>query len=231
MQYTFQFGDVFQYWPLLVQGAASTMAFSIATMALSLVLGTFGALARRSRHWPLRSLARLYVELIRNTPLLIQLFVLYFGLPTLGVRLSPNVASLLGLVVYNGAYATEIVRAGLQAIHKSQIEAGLSIGMSRSQVFYYVVARPALQKVYPALSSQFVLLMLGTSIISAIGGEELTSFSEQIQSANFRSLEVYIVCTFVYLGIALVLRGALRAIGTWLFAYDRVRPTAAVPAQ
>ncbi|HYZ63244.1 MAG TPA: amino acid ABC transporter permease [Acetobacteraceae bacterium] len=227
VQYTFQFGDVFQYWPLLVEGAASTIAFSVATMALSLVLGTLGAVARRSRHWPLRTLARLYVELIRNTPLLIQLFVLYFGLPSLGVRLSPNVASLVGLVVYNGAYATEILRAGLQAVHKSQIEAGLSIGMSRLQVFYYVVARPALQKVYPALSGQFVLLMLGTSVISAIGGEELTSFSEQIQSANFRSLEVYIVCMFVYLAMALLLRGALRAIGARLFAYRRLQSTAA----
>ena len=227
MQYTFQFGDVFQYWPLLVQGAAATIAFSLAAMALSLVLGTCGALARRSRHLALRSLARLYVELIRNTPLLIQLFVLYFGLPTIGVRLSPNFAALLGLVVYNGAYATEIVRAGLQAVHRSQIEAGLSIGMSRFQVFYYVVARPALQKVYPALSSQFVLLMLGTSIISAIGGEELTSFSEQIQSANFRSLEVYIVCMFVYLAMALALRAALRAIGAQLFGYRRLQPTAA----
>jgi polar amino acid transport system permease protein len=229
VQYTFHFGDVFEYWPLLVRGAISTLVFSIATMALSLVLGTFGALARRSASLPLRTLARLYVELIRNTPLLIQLFLLYFGLPSLGVRLSPDVASLLGLVIYNGAYATEILRAGLQAVHKSQIEAGLSIGMSRAQVFYYVVARPALEKVYPALSGQFVLLMLGTSIISAIGGEELTSFSEQIQSANFRSLEVYIVCMFVYLGMALLLRGALRVIGARLFDYRRLEIT--VPAR
>jgi polar amino acid transport system permease protein len=94
-------------------------------------------------------------------------------------------------------------------------------------VFYYVVAKPALQKVYPALSGQFVLLMLGTSIISAIGGEELTSFSEQIQSANFRSLEVYIVCMFVYLAMALLLRGALRAIGVRLFAYQQLQSRAA----
>jgi polar amino acid transport system permease protein len=221
MGYTFQFGDVFRYWPLLVEGSMATLAFSLAAMALSLVLGTAGALARRSRVAALRLTGRLYVELIRNTPLLIQLFILYFGLPSLGIRLPANVAALIGLVIYNGAYSTEILRAGIGAIHRSQVEAGLSIGMSRAQVGWYIMARPALEKVYPALSSQFVLLMLGTSIISAIGAEELTSFAEQIQSANFRSLEVYIVCAFVYLALALMLRAGLRLLGRRLFVYRR----------
>jgi polar amino acid transport system permease protein len=221
MRYTFQFGDVFHYWPLLVEGALATIGFSIMAMALSLVLGSMAAMASRSRHTPLRLAGRLYVELIRNTPLLIQLFLLFFGLPSLGIRLPANVAALIGLVIYNGAYNTEILRAGIQAVHRSQIEAGLSIGMSRLQVAWYIMARPALEKIYPALSSQFVLLMLGTSIISAIGAEELTSYAEQIQSANFRSLEVYIVCTFVYLGLALLLRAALRMVGGRLFRYRR----------
>ena len=224
MGYTFQFGDVLHYWPLLVEGVAATLAFTISTMALSLVLGTVAALCRRSRSITLRTTSRLFVELIRNTPLLVQLFILFFGLPAIGLRLPANVAALIGLVVYNGAYATEILRAGLQAIHPSQIEAGLSIGMSRTQVFFYVVARPALEKVYPALSSQFVLLMLGTSIISAIGAQELTSFGEQIQSANFRSLEVYVVCTVLYLILALALRLSLRLLGTRLFRYRTRRP-------
>ena len=225
MGYTFQFGDVFHYWPLLVEGVAATLAFSLLTMVFSLAIGTAAAMARRSRSLWLRLIGRLYVELIRNTPLLVQLFILFFGLPSIGIRLPANVAALIGLVIYNGAYATEIVRAGIAAVHRSQIEAGLSIGMSRMQVAYHIIARPALEKVYPALSSQFVLLMLGTSIISAIGAEELTSFGEQIQSANFRSLEVYIVCTFVYLAMSLLLRGGLRLVGMRLFGRHH-RPAA-----
>ena len=224
--YTFQFGDVLSYWPLLVKGALATLGFALAAMAFSLALGTFGALARRSRRQWLRGVGTAYVELIRNTPLLVQLFILYFGLPSLGIRLSPNTAALIGLSIYNGAYVTEILRAGIQAVHRSQIEAGLSIGMSRFQVFFYVVARPALEKISPALSSHFVLLMLGTSMVSAIGAEDLTAFADEIQSANFRSLEVYIVCTGIYLVLALSLRSMLRLVGDSLFSYRQ--PSAAV---
>jgi polar amino acid transport system permease protein len=225
MNYTFQFGDVLRYWPLLVQGILATLAFTTGAMALSLVLGTSAGLARRSRSRPLRVVAASYVEIVRNTPALVQLFILFFGLPSVGIRLSSNVAALIGLSIYNGAFVTEIVRSGIQSVHRSQFEAGLSIGMSRAQVFFYIVARPALEKIYPALSGQFVLLMLGTSIVSAIGAEELTSFAGQIQSANFRALEVYVVCTLIYLAIALMLRFLLQRLGAVLFAYRR--PSAA----
>jgi polar amino acid transport system permease protein len=219
--YTFQFGDVLSYWRLLLQGTFATLGFTFAAIVCSLLLGTLGVTARRSRQWQYRWIGRTYVELIRNTPLLVQLFILYFGLPGLGIRLSPNIAALIGLSIYNGAYVTEILRAGIQAVHRSQIEAGLSIGMSRLQVFFRIVAVPALEKVYPALSSHFVLLMLGTSIISAIGAEDLTALANEIQSANFRSLEVYIVCTIIYGVLALGLRGLLRLLGRKLFAYRR----------
>jgi polar amino acid transport system permease protein len=195
-------------------------------MALSIVIGTLGALARRSRHASLRTIAWCYVETIRNTPFLVQLFILFFGLPSIGLRLDGYSAALLGLALYNGAFATEIIRAGIQAIHPSQVEAGLSIGMSRFQVFRYVVIRPALEKVYPALSSQFVLAMLATSVISAIGVDELTSYAGHIQTTNFRSIEVYTVCIVIYLALTLLLRSGARALGTALFS--RRRPRAAL---
>jgi len=221
MNYVFQFGEVFRYWPLLAQGAAVTLALSIAGMIVGLVIGTLCAFARRSENAFVRIPAASYVEVIRNTPLLVQAFIIFFGLPGLGIRLDSNIAAIIALVINNGAYTTEIVRSGIEAIHRSQFEAGLSIGMSRLQVFVYVVARPAFEKVYPALCSQFIILLLGSSVVSAIGADELTAFAHRIQSANFRSLEVYIVCMFTYLGLAFLVRGALAAIGFSLFSYRR----------
>ena len=221
MDYVFQFREVLRYWPWLVQGTAVTLALSVAAMALSLVTGTAGALARRSRYRVLRAAMATYVEVIRNTPFLVQLFILYFGLPTVGFRMSAMTAGLVGIVLYNTAFTTEIVRAGLQAIHRSQVESGLSIGMSRAQVFFYVVIKPAIAKVYPALASQFVLLMLGTSVVSAIGVEELTSFAHQIQTINFRSIEVYIVIICIYMAMTLLLRAGFRGLHAAFFGFAR----------
>jgi polar amino acid transport system permease protein len=221
MNYVFQFGEVFRYWPLLAQGAALTLVLSVAGMVVGLMIGTACALARQSENPFLRIPAASYVEVVRNTPLLVQAFIIFFGLPSLGLRLDSNTAAVIALVINNGAYTTEIVRSGIEAIHRSQIEAGLSIGMSRLQVFIYVVAKPAFEKVYPALCSQFIILLLGSSVVSAIGADELTAFAHRIQSANFRSLEVYIVCMFTYLGLAFLVRAGLVAVGSWLYSYRR----------
>lgn len=221
MPYVFQFGEVTRYWPVLLHGVAVTLVYSLAAMVLSVALGTLCALGRRSSSAYVAGTVRLYVETIRNTPFLVQLFVLFFGLPSLGIRLDAYTAALIGLVLYNGAFMTEIIRAGLQAVHRSQIEAGLSIGMSRVQVFLYVVLKPALEKVYPALSSQFILLMLSTSVISAIGVDELTSSAGHIQTINFRSVEVYLVCIVIYFVLTLSLRTGARLLGYGLFPHRR----------
>lgn len=221
MHYTFQFGEVTRYWTWLLEGAIVTLIYSFAGMALATGIGTIGALGRRSHISALRWLTRFYVDTIRNTPLLVQLFILFFGLPSIGIRLDAYTAALIGLVLYNGAFLTEIIRSGLQAVHRSQIEAGLSIGMSRTQVFFYVVLMPALEKVYPALSSQFILLMLSTSVISAIGVDELTSFAGHIQTLNFRSIEVYLVSIVIYFFMTLALRAGAHLLGYAMFAHRR----------
>ena len=221
MDYVFQFREVFRYWPWLVHGTAVTLALSIAAMVLSLITGTAGALARRSHYRLPRVAMATYVEVIRNTPFLVQLFILYFGLPSVGIRMSALTAGLIGIVLYNTAFTTEIIRSGLQAVHKSQVESGLSIGMSRAQVFLYIVIKPAIAKVYPALASQFVLLMLGTSVVSAIGVEELTSYAHQIQSINFRSIEAYIVIIGIYMAMTLLLRTVFRGLHAAFFSYAR----------
>jgi polar amino acid transport system permease protein len=222
MGYTFQFGEVLRYWPLLAEGALNTLQLSLVGMSIGLVVGIGGAVARNSRRFTaLRAVAGGYVELVRNTPLLVQLFLFFFALPSLGLRLSPTQAAMLALIFNNGAYATEIVRAGIESIHKSQIEAAAALGLSRLQTFRYIVIGQALERVYPALTGQFIILMLATSITSAIGAEELTAFGSRIQSENFRSLEVYFVCAAVYLGLTFLLRGGFTALA--LAAFPRRR--------
>jgi polar amino acid transport system permease protein len=221
MGYTFQFGEVLRYWPLLAEGALNTLQLSLVGMSIGLVVGIGGAVARNSRFTALRAVAGGYVELVRNTPLLVQLFLFFFALPSLGLRLNPTQAAMLALIFNNGAYATEIVRAGIESIHKSQIEAAAALGLSRLQTFRYIVIGQALERVYPALTGQFIILMLATSITSAIGAEELTAFGSRIQSENFRSLEVYFVCAAVYLGLTFLLRGGFTALA--LAAFPRRR--------
>jgi polar amino acid transport system permease protein len=204
--YSFNFRDVFNNIDLLLLGMGYTLQLSCITMLLGLAIGIVMALARTWGSWPLRWLAATYVEVIRNTPLLVQLFIIFFGLPSLGLRLSAGQAAVIALSVNLGAYATEIVRAGIEAIHKSQVEAGLSLGMSRLQVFRYVVLFPALRVIYPALASQFVLLMLATSIVSLIAAEDLFHMAAFLESRTFRSFEIYLVVTGLYLVMALFLR-------------------------
>jgi polar amino acid transport system permease protein len=152
------------------------------------------------------------VEVIRNTPLLVQLFIVFFGLPSLGLRLDAMTAALISLTINLGAYSVEIVRAGLEAIPRTQIEAGHSLGLSGFQVFRYVVILPTLKLMFPALASQFVLLMLATSIASQISVPELFHAASIIQSRTFRDFEVFTVIAVLYLALALTLRGAFAMI-------------------
>lgn len=217
MTYTFHFADVFAYGDLLLRGTWLTVQLTAVATLLGLVVGIAGALGRNSPHAALRWIAGAYVELIRNTPFIVQLFFLYFGLAQIGVKMTAGQAALLAMVINLGAYATEIVRAGIEAISKGQWEAGLSLAMTRWQVFRHVVLLPALQKIYPALTSQFIIVMLGSSVVSQISAEELTFAGNFIQSRNFRSFEVYFVITGIYLLLSLGFRQVFRLIGNRVF--------------
>jgi polar amino acid transport system permease protein len=212
MIYQFNFRDVFAQFDTLVEGAVLTLQLSAVTMAAGLVLGIIGALARSWGGRPIRLAAATYVETIRNTPLLIQIFIVFFGLPSAGLMFDATTAAVVALSINLGAYATEIIRAGIQAIHKSQVEAGLSLGLSRLQVFRYIVLFPALKVIYPALASQFILLMLATSIVSQIAVAELFHMASVLQSRTFRDFEVYIVAAGMYLALALMFRVAFAVV-------------------
>lgn len=222
MQYTFQFDPVFREWQLLAEGVAMTLRLSSLAIALGFLLGLLCAVARTHGPRWLGAAVAAYVEAVRNTPLLVQLFIIYLGLPSVGLRLSADQAALIGLTLNLGAYASEIVRAGLEATQAGQAEAAAALGLRRWQVLRLVVLPPALQRVWPALTSQFVLLALASSVASAISTEELTAASNLVQSRTFRTFETTIVVAGCYIGVALVLRTMLRLAGVALFPAARL---------
>lgn len=219
MNYQFQFDAVFASWEYLLTGAWLTVQLSFGAMVIGLLVAIACALGKTSGPKPVRWLINAYIEIIRNTPFLVQIFLIFFGLPTMGVRLSPDLAALIAMVVNVGAYATEIIRAGIESIQKGQIEAGLALGLKPLQVFRYVVLKPALRTVYPALTSQFILLMLSSSVVSAISADELTSVANNIQSQTFRSFEIYIVVTAIYLVLAMMFSALFAGIYRLAFGY------------
>ena len=209
----FDFGAVLAQWPLLARGVAFTVGLTVVSAVLGMVLGVACAWSRTWGPRWLGALVAVYVELIRNTPFIVQLFFIYFGLPSLGVKLTPEIASVLAMVINLGAYAAEIVRAGIESTPRGQVEAGLSLAMSRAQVFVRVVLPPALSRVWPAMVSQIIIVMLGSAVCGQIATQELSYFANLIQSRNFRAFESYIVATLLYLALSIGLRQLLRWAG------------------
>ena len=217
MTYHFRFASLLPYKDEILHGVLLTLQLSIVTMLIGLLVGVVLAAMRTSRVPLAQAVATAYVETIRNTPLLVQLFIVYFGLPSLGLRFGANQAALIALSINLGAYAAEIIRAGIEAVRKSQIEAGLSLGLNRLQVFRYVVLFQAIKAIYPALTSQFILLMLTTSVVSTIGATELFSTASFIDSRTFRSFEVYTAVTGAYLLLTVVFRAFFAALHWFVF--------------
>lgn len=213
MAYQFDFAAVLQHSDLLLQGAAFTLGLTAIGTLLGVGLGIVGAILRAWRIRPFERIFGVYVELIRNTPFIVQLFFIFFGLPSLGVRLSEWEAAVLAMVINLGAYSTEIIRAGIQAIPAGQLEAAAALAMSRFETFRHVVLRPALGKVWPALSSQIIIVMLGSAVCSQISTEELSFAANFIQSRNFRAFETYLLTTALYLLMAILIRQLLAWVG------------------
>ena len=207
------FGAVLSQWPLLATGVAWTVGLTAVSAVVGVALGIACAWSRvHGAKW-LRWGVGAYVEVIRNTPFIVQLFFLFFGLPSLGVRLSPEAASVLAMVINLGAYAAEIVRAGIESTPRGQVEAGLSLALTRAQVFTRIVLPPSLSRVWPAMTSQIVIVMLGSAVCGQIAAQELSYFANLIQSRNFRAFESYILATLLYLTLAVSLRQLLRWAG------------------
>ncbi|MEN5091310.1 amino acid ABC transporter permease [Pseudomonas protegens] len=213
MAYQFDFLPVLENTGLLLRGALFTLELTTIGTLLGVSLGIAGALVRAWKIQPLAAIFGIYVELIRNTPFLVQLFFIFFGLPSLGLQISEWQAAVLAMVINLGAYSTEIIRAGIQAIPKGQLEAAAALAMSRFEAFRHVVLLPALGKVWPALCSQIIIVMLGSAVCSQIATEELSFAANFIQSRNFRAFETYALTTLIYLCMALLIRQLLNWFG------------------
>ncbi len=221
MAYQLDFAPVLAQADRFAAGAVMTLELSFTAIVLGTVLGTAGAIAATyGRPWLKRATAA-YVEIIRNTPFLVQLFLLFFGLPTLGLQIDAVSAALLAMTVNLGAYATEIIRAGVQSIHRTQTEAAAALAMTRWQTIRHVVLIPAFEKVYPALASQFTLMMLTSSVVSTVSVEELTAMASVIDSQTFRTFESYLLVMVMYVVLALLLRGVFYLIGLFVFRRKR----------
>nr|WP_236100869.1 amino acid ABC transporter permease [Pseudomonas argentinensis] len=207
------FSALWPYWPELLSGLWVTIQLTVMATVGGVALGILGAALRSGRPSILGGLWGVYVELIRNTPFVVQLFFIVFGLPNLGVKLTAGEAALLAMLINLGAYSTEIIRAGIQVTPRGQWEAGRVLGLSRTQTFIRVVLPPSLKRIYPALVSQCIIVMLGSSVVSQVSHEELTFAANLVQSRTFLSFEVYLVTTLMYLALSIAMRQLLLAAG------------------
>lgn len=215
------FSVVLDRWDMVLQGMYLTMKLTVLATAGGFVLGTFCAIGKRGKNKWIKKICSTYIEAIRNTPLLVQIFLVYFGLSSLGLSLHAIAVSLIALTINVGAYSAEIMRAGFDSIEKGQLEAAETLGLSRRQIYWHVILKQALERVYPALTSQFVLLMLASSICSQISAEELTAVANFIQSDTYRPLETYIVIGGLYIFLSFLLRIMFWVLGLMLFRRRR----------
>jgi len=221
MAYRFQFQVIWNNWDLLLNGVWLTLQLSIFAVLFGLAIGVIGALCRTSGNRVLEAIAATYVEAIRNTPFLVQLLFIFFGISSLGPRLGAYSAALLALTINFGAYAVEIIRAGIESIDATQLEAGMSLGLNRRQVFRLVVLKPAIANIYPALTSQIVLLMLLSSVVSQISAEELTFVGNFLRSRTFRDFEIYLAIALIYVGLTLLFKVSAQVLHRRLFRFTR----------
>ena len=195
--------------PDLARGAAVTMGLILVVTLFGTVLSVLGAAVRRSRVRLLRRLVAGYVEVIRNTPFLVQLFFIFFGLPSLGVKLGNVPAAIVAMTLNLTAYGIEVVRAGLDAVPRGQWEGGAALGLSRTRVFVSVVLPQGLRVIFPALTSQIIIIMLESAVVSQIAVRDLTFEADMLQARTFRAFETYLVVALLYLGLAALMRRAM----------------------
>lgn len=217
MHYVFSLRAITPYLADLASAMVDTITVSLATIVLSLALGTVFALGRQSRHRPIRFIATAYVEFFRNTPLLVVLYFVYFMIPTIGLRLSSFQSALLGMSLHAGAYMTEILRAGLIAVPYGQYEAGYAQGMTRWQILRHIVMAQVLRTIYAPLGNQFIAIILASSLTSAIAVNEIASWMQTAGAASFRYFETFLVAAVAYLILSQAVNLARIWVGRKLF--------------
>ena len=217
MDYAFQFSEVFDELPYLLGGAAVTLQIAFAAFWGGAFIGIFGALAKVYGGRVSSRIASIYVVFFTNTPALVQIFLLYYALPDAGIMLSSMAAVMIGITLNSGAYLTEILRAGVISVRRSEMEAAAAIGMSRLQVLRYVMLPHIAKTIYAPLSNFFIWLVLGSSLAALFGVEELTGRAINISTSNLRSIETFIVVAGIYVAITVIASSSLALVGRWAF--------------
>jgi polar amino acid transport system permease protein len=198
--------------PKLFQGALTTLELTIFAISIGFVLGIPLVLGRVYGHKTTYTLATIYVEAFRGTPILTQLFILYFGLPSIGIMLSPFMAAIIGLGLNSAAYQAEYFRGAIQAIKDGQMIAARAIGMSKIKAIRYIILPQMFRLVIPSWSNELILLLKASSIAYMIQVSELVSVGRQISSQNFRTFEVFLIIAFIYFVIIEVLNKVLHSV-------------------
>lgn len=201
---------IFHYFPFLLKGALLTLQISVVSLALGLVFGLVAALCVLTKNPLLQWPARFYVWLIRSTPLLVQLFIIYYGLPQFGLDLSPFWSGVLGLALNTGAYNAETIRGGILAVPRGQTEAARTLGMSGALTMRRIVLPQALRLIIPPLGNNFVILIKDTSLVSTITLMELTLTAQRLIGSTYKPFEMYLMAALLYAvlttGASLLLR-------------------------
>lgn len=211
MAFQFKPAVMLETLPLLTEGVELTIYITLLGLAFGFLIGTVAGLGRLSQHRLNRSLASIYIEIIRGTPMIVQALFLYFGVPLVtGIRINPITAGVITIAVNSGAYIAEIVRGAVQSIDAGQFEAGRSIGLTRHQTMISIIWPQAFRRMIPPLGNQFIISLKDTSLLTVIGVAELTRSGQEIVAVNFRSFEVYLTVAIVYLCMTLSIAKALR---------------------
>lgn len=191
---------ILQSLPLLLMAAVITIKITVISVGLGLLIGVFVSIARLAKPWFLRWPAAIYVDFIRGTPLLVQIFIIYFALPiVLSQRIDPFIAAITACSINSGAYVAEIFRAGIQSIDKGQMEAGRSLGMTWLQTMRYIILPQAFKRVIPPLGNEFIAMLKDSSLVSVIGFEELTRRGQLIIARTYGSFEIWMTVAVIYL--------------------------------
>jgi polar amino acid transport system permease protein len=194
----FSLDDMIQFLPPLLHGALLTVTVSLLAFCLALVCGLATGIARMSRLWPLRTLAAVYIQFIRGTPLLLQLFFIYYVLPYAGIVLSPFISGVLGLTINYTAYMAEVFRAGIQAIPKGQWEAGASVGMSRRLMLRRIILPQAIRIIVPSIGNFFVSIFKDSALVSVITMRDLMFSGQLLASATYKHFEIFTMVAAIY---------------------------------
>lgn len=217
MNYTFQYSVVLQHLPYLIGGAIVTLEVAFISFWLGAVIGLFGAVAKLRGGKILRGIVNAYVIFFTNTPVLVQIFFLFYALPDVGILLDPFTAVVIGITVNTGAYLTEIFRGGILSVRRAEIETAEVLGMSHAQTMRYVILPHIAKTLFAPLSNFFIWLVLGSSMAAIFGVEELTGRAINISTQNMRTIETFSLTALIYIFLTIIASAALALIGRWAF--------------